>query len=116
MHSSEKIDKHIKRRIEMAETKNKPADIIYPQMLLKTTETVAPLSYGIAHLITKVEEDVSKQILSLAATLICMLQKYDLNHIDVLSIAENIVHSDDYNNMQPAFKTIMNTFKDKEEI
>lgn len=100
----------------MAETKNKPADIIYPQMLLKTTETVAPLSYGIAHLITKVEEDVSKQVLSLAATLICMLQKYDLSHIDVLNIAESIVFSDRHNNMQPAFTTIMSKFKNKEEI
>ena len=100
----------------MLETKSKPADVIYSQMLLKNPASVAPLSYGIALWMNRAEEDVSNQILSLAATLICMLQKYDLNHVDVLSIAENIVHSDDYNNMQPAFKTIMNTFKDKEEI
>ncbi len=100
----------------MLETKSKPADIIYSQMLLKNPASVAPLSYGITLWMKRAEEDVSNQILSLAATLICMLQKYDLNHIDVLSTAENIVFSDNYNNMQPAFKTIMNTFKNKEEV
>lgn len=100
----------------MVETKTKLADIIFHQMLLKNPASVAPLSYGIALWMKKAEEDVSNQILSLAATLICMLQKYDLNHIDVLSTAENIVFSDRYNNIQPAFKTIMDTFKNKEEI
>lgn len=100
----------------MLETKTKSADILFHQMLMNDTASVAPLSYGISHVLTKVEEDVSKQILGLAVTLICMLQKYDLNHIDVLSTAENIVFSDRYNNMQPAFQQIMNKFKNKEEI
>lgn len=100
----------------MVKTKTKPADILFQQMLMKDTASVAPLSYGMALWMNRATEDVSKQILGLAATLICMLQKYDLNHIDALSTAENIVFSDSYNNMQPAFKTIMNTFKNKEEI
>lgn len=100
----------------MVKTKTKPADILFQQMLMKDTASVAPLSYGMALWMNRATEDVSKQILGLAATLICMLQKYDLNHIDVLSTAENIVFSDSHNNMQPAFKTIMNTFKNKEEI
>jgi len=100
----------------MVKTKTKPADILFQQMLMKDTASVAPLSYGMALWMNRATEDVSKQILGLAATLICMLQKYDLNHIDVLSTAENIVFSDSYNNMQPAFQQIMNTFKNKEEI
>ena len=100
----------------MVKTKTKPADILFQQMLMNDTASVAPLSYGMALWMNRATEDVSKQILGLAATLICMLQKYDLNHIDVLSTAENIVFSDSYNNMQPVFKTIMNTFKDIKEV
>ena len=96
--------------------KDKPADIIYSKMITKNITSVAPLSYGAALWLTNATEDVSDQVLGLAATLLCMLQKYELNHIDVLSTAENIVFSDKNNNMQPAFKTIMNTFKNKEEI
>lgn len=100
----------------MVKTKIKPADILFQQMLMNDTASVAPLSYGMALWMNRATEDVSKQILGLAATLICMLQKYDLNHIDVLSTAENIVFSGSYNNMQPAFQQIMNKFKNKEEI
>ena len=100
----------------MVKTKTKPADILFQQMLMNDTASVAPLSYGMALWMNRATEDVSKQILGLAATLICMLQKYDMNHIDVLSTAENIVFSDSYNNMQPAFQQIMNKFKNKEEI
>ena len=100
----------------MVKTKIKPADILFQQMLMNDTASVAPLSYGMALWMNRATEDVSKQILGLAATLICMLQKYDLNHIDVLSTAENIVFSDSYNNMQPAFQQIMDKFKNKEEI
>lgn len=100
----------------MVKTKTKPADILFQQMLMNDTASVAPLSYGMALWMNRATEDVSKQILGLAATLICMLQKYDLNHIDVLSTAENIVFSDSYNNMQPAFQQIMDKFKNKEEI
>lgn len=100
----------------MVKTKTKPADILFQQILMNDTASVAPLSYGMALWMNRATEDVSKQILGLAATLICMLQKYGLNHIDVLSTAENIVFSDSYNNMQPAFQQIMNNFKNKEEI
>lgn len=100
----------------MVKTESKPADIIYSEMLRHTPATIAPLSYGTTLWLNRATDSVSTQILSLAATLICMLQKYDLNHIDVLSTAENIVHSDRYNNIQPAFKTIMDTFKNEEEM
>lgn len=100
----------------MVKIKTKPADILFQQMLMNDTASVAPLSYGMALWMNRATEDVPKQILGLAATLICMLQKYDMNYIDVLSIAENIVFSDSYNNMQPVFQKIMNTFKSKEEI
>ena len=100
----------------MVKTKTKPADILFQQMLMNDTASVAPLSDGMAWWMNRATEDVSKQLLGLAATLICMLQKYDMNHIDVLSTAENIVFSDSYNNMQPAFQQIMNKFKNKEEI
>ena len=65
----------------MVKTKTKPADILFQQMLMNDTASVAPLSYGMALWMNRATEDVSKQILGLAATLICMLQKYDLNHI-----------------------------------
>jgi hypothetical protein len=100
----------------MVKTKIKPADILFQQMLMNDTASIAPLSYGMTLWMNSVTEDVSKQILGLAATLICMLQKYDLSHIDVLSIAENIVFSDKNNNMQPAFKQIMNSIINAEEI
>lgn len=100
----------------MGRTKIKPADIIYPQILTKDIPSVAPLTYGLALWLNSAEEEVSNQIVGLAAALICMLQKYDLNHIDVLSAAENLIFSDTNNNMQPVFKQIMEVFKNKEEI
>lgn len=100
----------------MIGTKEKIADAIYSQMLLKNPASIAPLAYGMSLWMNRAEEDVSNQILGLAATLICMLQKYDLNLTDVLGTAESIVFSDKYNNMQPVFKTIMESLKSKEEI
>lgn len=100
----------------MSKSKNKLTDIIYTQMLYKNPISVISLSQKLALWMQETDGDVANQLLSLAATLICLFQKYDLNHIDVLSIAENIVFSDEYNNMQLGFKKIMNTFKNKEEI
>lgn len=96
----------------MLETKSKIADIIYSQLILHNPMTIAPLAYGLTLWMNRTGKDVSTQILSLAATLICMLQKYGLSHIDVLSTAENIVFSDRYNNIQPAFKKIMDTIEE----
>ena len=97
----------------MVEIESKPADTIYSKMLDQTPATVAPLAYGITLWLDRTNADVSTQITSLAATLICMLQKYDLSHIDVLSIADNIVHSDRYNNIQPVFRTVMESITEE---
>lgn len=100
----------------MSKTKNKTADVLYAQMFDKTPKEVAPLAYGLTLWLNRAEKDVANQIVSLAVTLICILQKYGLSHIDVLSTAENIVFSDKYNNIQPIFKTVIDTFTNKEEI
>lgn len=96
-------------------TKEKPTDIIFSEMLEHNVVSIAPLAYGNVLWLKGTGASVSTQILSLAAALICMLRKYGLSHIDVLSSAENIVDSDKNNNMHPAFKQIMNSITNFEE-
>lgn len=95
----------------MKKERTNPADILYYQMCCKDIREVAPLSYGLALWLKETDRDVATQVLGLAATLICMLQKYGVSYIDVLSAAENIIFSDENNNMNRLFKTVMDTFK-----
>lgn len=98
----------------MAKSKNRTADILYGQMLQTTPKQVSLAALNIMDRIQG--DDVSNQILGLAATLICMLHQYDLNHVDVLGIADNMVYSGLNNNMRPEFKAIKHYMKNEWEI
>lgn len=94
--------------------KNKTAGIIYNQMLQTTSQQVSRTALSIMDAIQG--EKVCNQMLGLAATLICMLHQYGLNHVDVLGIADNMVYSGMNNNMKPDFKVITNYMKNEWEI
>lgn len=94
--------------------KNKTADLLYNQMLTTSAEEV---SQSALRIMDAVQQDKTcNQILGLAASLICMLHQYDLNHVDALGIADNMVYSGDNNNMKPEFKAIKNFMKNEWEI
>lgn len=61
-------------------------------------------------------DKVCNQVLGLAASLICMLDQYELSHIDVLGIAHNMVYSGDNGNIKPDFKVIKSYMKQEWEI
>lgn len=52
-------------------------------------------------------------MLGIAATLICMLHKYDLNHVDVLGQADTFVYA---SGMRPEFKAIMQFMRDEWQV
>lgn len=94
--------------------RNRTADIIYNQMLQTTAKNVSNAALAI---MDSVQSDkVCNQALGLAAALICMLDQYELNHVDVLGIAHNMVYSGDNGNMEPDFKAITRFMKNEWEI
>lgn len=94
--------------------KNKTADILYAQMLNTTAKDV---SLTALRIMDRVQDcPVADQLLGLASILICMLNQYDLNHVDVLGIADNMVYSGENNNMKPEFKAIKSYMKNEWEI
>ena len=94
--------------------KNRTSELIYNQMLSTTAYDVSKTSLAIMNAIQG--EKVCNQILGLSAALICMLHQYDLNHVDALGIADNMVYSGDNNNMLPDFRAIQNYMKNEWEI
>ncbi len=95
-------------------TANRTADIIYNQMLLTGSKQVSKTALTIMDSIQN--NKVCNQILGLASVLITMLDQYDLDHVDVLGIAHNMVYSGDNNNMLPDFKAIKRFMKDEWHI
>ena len=61
-------------------------------------------------------DKVCNQVLGLATALICMLDQYDLDHVDALGIAQNMVYSGDNGNIKPDFKVIKKYMKEEWEI
>ena len=53
------------------------------------------------------DKDKHIQLMSLAATLLCMLHNYELSIIDVLNITDNMVYSGETNTIQNDFKKII---------
>lgn len=90
--------------------KNRTSELIYNQMLMTTPKDVSRASLAIMDSIQS--DKVCNQILGLGAALICMLHRYNLSHVDVLGIADNMVYSGENNNMRPDFKAITNYMKD----
>lgn len=98
----------------MGNVRNKTASLIYSLMLRTVPKKV---SLAALKAIDAVQtERVEDQILGLAAVLICFLNQYELSHIDVLGIADNMVFSGNNNNMKPDFKVIKNYMKNEWEI
>ena len=98
----------------MAREKNKTAQLVYDLMLRTNPNKVAQCALKA---VDSVQADrVEDQLLGLAAVLICMLNQYDLSHVDVLGIADNMVYSGENNNMKPEFKAIKSYMKSEWEI
>ena len=98
----------------MAREKNKTAQLVYDLMLRTNPSRVAQSALKV---VDSVQADrVENQLLGLAAVLICMFNQYDLSHVDVLGIADNMVYSGENNNMKPEFKAIKNYMKSEWEI
>ena len=75
------------------------------------------MAYAALRVMDALQSDkVCNQALGLAAALICMLDQYELSHVDVLGIAHNMVYSGDNGNMKPDFKAIKNYMKNEWEI
>lgn len=90
--------------------KIKQADILFSQLLLEKRDTVVKATNQIVEALKG--KTPSTQLLGLAATLICMLQKYELDHIDVLGLADSMVFGGMFNNMHPEFKSISKKFEE----
>jgi hypothetical protein len=94
--------------------KSRTADLIYSLMVNTTSQAVSDSAKKIMDAIQL--DRTENQVLGLAACLIIMLHHYDLSHIDVLGIADNIVYSGTNNNMLPDFKAIKRFMKNEWEI
>ena len=98
----------------MVREKNKTAQLVYDLMLRTNPNKVAQSALKV---VDSIQADrVEDQLLGLAAVLICMLNQYDLSHVDVLGIADNMVYSGENNNMKPEFKAIRSYMKSEWEI
>lgn len=97
------------------QTKNKTADLIHSLMIQSTDSK--PVSQTSLKVMKTIQNDsVENQILGVTSLLLVLLDRYGLNHIDVLGMADAVVYSGDYNNMLPEFKNIINLMKNKKEI
>lgn len=98
----------------MGREKSRTAELIYDLMLRTTPYRVAQSALKA---VDSVQADkVEDQILGLSAVLICLLNQYDLSHVDALGIADNMVYSGENNNMKPEFKAIKSYMKSEWEI
>ena len=98
----------------MGREKNKTAQLIYDLMLRTNPKRVAQSALKA---VDSVQADrVEDQILGLSAVLICLLNQYDLSHVDALGIADNMVYSGENNNIKPEFKAIKSYMKSEWEI
>ena len=98
----------------MVREKNKTAQLVYDLMLRTNPNKVAQSALKV---VDSIQADrVEDQLLGLAAVLICMLNQYDLSHVDVLGIADNMVYSGENNNIKPEFKAIKSYMKSEWEI
>ena len=61
-------------------------------------------------------DNTEDQLLAIGAVLVCLLNHYELDHVDVLGIAHNMVFAGENNNMVPEFKVITNFMKSEWEI
>lgn len=94
--------------------KNRTAEIVYNQMLQTTPKEVSQAALRVMD--TLQTDKVANQVLGLASALICMLEQYELNHVDVLGIADNMVYSGLNNNIKPDFAVIKKYMKQEWEI
>lgn len=93
---------------------NKMANLVYMSMLQAEDEDVAQTALELMRTIVK--NGVGYQILGVAALLLTLLDRYGLNCVDVLGIADCIVFSKGNNNMTQSFKDIQLLMKTKMEI
>lgn len=95
-------------------TATKSADIIYQKMITATPSKVAEVVETIINSIRN--EEVQNQVLAISSLLVCLSDRYGLSHIDALAEANNIIYSDESNNMLPIFKSLTELMKKKWEL
>lgn len=93
---------------------NRTSEIIYRQMLSTTPERVAKTAISIFDSVQS--QKVRDQVLGLAAALICVLESYELSHVDVLGLAHNYVFSDYHGNMKSDFRALKKYIKSEWEL
>lgn len=94
--------------------RNRTADILYNQMALTTPTQTARSALKLMSAIQCIP--TSEQLLGLAASLICVLKRYNLDHVEVLGMADNMVFSGENFDMKPEFKALSRFMKDEWEI
>lgn len=95
--------------------KSNTADLIHSLMFQSTDSK--PVSQTSLKVMKAIQNDsIENQILGVASLLLVFLDRYGLSHIDVLGMADAVVHSGDNNNMLPEFKNCYLFMKNKKEI
>ena len=92
---------------------NKTADLIHSLMMNSDSKAISQTSLKVMKALQN--ESVENQILGLSSLFLTFLDRYGLNHIDVLGMADSIVFSGENNNMLPEFKTMARLMKNKKE-
>lgn len=82
-------------------------------MLLAHKDNVWYVAAGLAASLK--ELSAKHQVLGIAATLLLMLHKYNLDYTEVLGIADGMVFSGENNNIHPNFNQIIEFYMDSKE-
>ncbi len=90
------------------------ADILYNKMLLTTPKKVARAALRAVNAIQC--DKTENQLLGLAAAMVVLLNKYDMEATDTLNMAHNFVYSDYCSNMTEDFKALEQFMRDEWEM
>lgn len=93
---------------------NKLAELVHRRLITATGTGASVAALKIMDAIQT--ERLENQLLGIAAVFICMLDRYELDHVDPLNIAYNMVYSGGAGNMAKNFKAIKNFMKKEWEI
>lgn len=89
---------------------NQTNQAILDEMITKDPEMVSKIAHSVTTGLISCCTPATK-ILTLASILVCWMQRYNLNHVNVLGLADCLVHNGDFNNISKEFNDI---YEDKE--
>lgn len=100
------ILKRLDRKTKDRMTTNRIRQIatLYDEMQVANTKDISNIS--LAAMSSIFNNEVHNQVLGIAALLVVLMQRYELSHIEVLSMAESLVNSGEYGNIHPDFKVL----------